>query len=83
MLASKTRKKREKTSFGHDKIFFFKISHDEYSYNTPYLQHCIWKKMFLRKKILREFSSAAPSIENAVVIALVLNFLTRNEICVC
>ena len=42
-------------------IFFFKISHDEYSYNTPYLQHCTWKKMFLKKKNLREFSSAAPS----------------------
>ncbi len=46
MLASKTRKKREKTSFGHDN-YFFKISLDEYSYNTPYLQDCSEKEMCL------------------------------------
>ncbi len=48
MLASKTRKKHEITSFGHDKIFFFKISLDEYSYDTPYLQDSSEKKMCLK-----------------------------------
>ena len=64
MLASKTRKKHKKTSFGHDKIFFFKISLDEYSYNRPYLQDRSEKKMFLIFFLLREFSSANPSCIN-------------------
>jgi hypothetical protein len=43
--------KRKKTSendvytdFGHDKMIIFKSFLDEYSYKTPYLQHCIDKK---------------------------------------
>jgi hypothetical protein len=32
------------TDFGHDKIIFLKSFLDEYSYNTPYLQHCTDKK---------------------------------------
>ena len=44
-------------------MIFFKISHDEYSYDTPYLQHCIVKKMFLKIFFLREFSNAAPTEE--------------------
>ncbi len=43
---------------------FFKISHDEYSYNTPYLQHCTVKKMTLKIFFLKEFSSAAPTHSN-------------------
>jgi hypothetical protein len=45
ILASK--KKHEKTRFGLDKMSFLKNSFDEYSSNTPYLQHYIWKKTIL------------------------------------
>jgi hypothetical protein len=57
MLASKTRKKCKKTSFGHDKIIFLKSFFDENSYNTPYLQHCTDKKNSLNFFLLRKFSS--------------------------
>ena len=61
MLASKTREKLEKTSFGHDNIFFVQ--------NLSwwiFIQHTIstilyWEKNVIEKKNLREFSSAAPS----------------------
>jgi hypothetical protein len=42
------------------KILFFKIPLDEYSYDTPYLQDCSEKKMFLKTFFLREFSTATP-----------------------
>jgi hypothetical protein len=45
ILAGKTRKKCEKTSFGHDKTYFFNISLNEYSYDVSYLQDCSEKKM--------------------------------------
>ena len=45
ILASK--KTRENISLTRENDFF-KISHDKYSYNTPYLQHCTEKKMFLK-----------------------------------
>ena len=32
------------TDFGHEKNIFFKSFLDEYSYNTPDLQHCTDKK---------------------------------------
>ena len=40
ILASK-KKTRENISLTQENDFF-KISHDEYSYNTPYLQHCMY-----------------------------------------
>ncbi len=43
-------------------FIFFKLCLDEYLYDTPYLQHCTGKKMFLVIFFLREFFSAAPSI---------------------
>ncbi len=36
------------TDFRHDKIIFLKSFIDEYSYNTPYLQHCTDKKNSLK-----------------------------------
>ena len=52
-------------------MIFFKISHDENSYDTAYLQHCTVKKMFLNF-FLREFSSAAPNKAAAIKSALTI-----------
>ena len=41
--------------------WFFKSFLDEYSYNTPYLQHCTDKKTVWKSFLLRKFSSAAPN----------------------
>ncbi len=45
--ATKKAKRRRKTEFidiSDMIIFFFKLFFDEYSYNTPYPQHCTDKK---------------------------------------
>ena len=60
ILASK-KKPRENLSLTQENIFQ-NLSYDEYSYDTPYLQYCTVKKMFLKIFFPREFSSAAPSI---------------------
>jgi hypothetical protein len=52
---------------------FSKISYDEYSYDTPYLQHCTVKIMLLDIFFLREFSSAAPNVDGSGLAAAHLN----------
>ena len=46
--------------FGHDKIIFFKFFFDEYSYNTPYLQHCTDKKNSLKIFFSYEILQCSP-----------------------
>ncbi len=61
MLASKRRKKREKTSFGHDNFFLSKslltnIHTTHHIYKVAVRRKCVWKYYFLR-----EFPTVAPS----------------------
>ena len=48
------------TNFGHDKIIFIKSFLDEYSYNTPYLQHCTDKKNSLKTFFTYEILQCSP-----------------------
>jgi hypothetical protein len=60
ILASKKTKMRKNISLTRENNFF-KISHDEYSYDTPYLQHCIVKKMFLKIFFSKRNIQCSPS----------------------
>ena len=66
------------TDFGHDKIIIFKSFLDEYSYNTPYLQHCTDKKNSLKTFFLKKFSSAAPNTGDLLLLLVLCLLATVN-----